>query len=106
MCWFRIVCWCTMGLVFNPASLAGPLSCVIAAMHANYHHTTPGSYIHNMDIVANGKMAILAGVCTMGLTATNYIIHLTDRKPKLCVVTDIDQSRLDRAASKFPLEKS
>lgn len=30
---------------YYPASLAEPLSCVIGAMHANYH-TKPGSYVH------------------------------------------------------------
>jgi threonine dehydrogenase-like Zn-dependent dehydrogenase len=90
---------------FYPASLAEPLSCVIGAMHANYH-TTPGSYIHNMEIVADGKMAILAGVGPMGLAAINYVIHRADRKPKLCVVTDIDQTRLDRAASIYTVAEA
>jgi len=83
---------------FYPASLAEPLSCVIGAMHANYH-ITPGSYIHKMEIVENGKMAILAGVGPMGLAAINYVIHRENRHPALCVVTDVDQVRLDRAAS-------
>ncbi len=90
---------------FYPASLAEPLSCVIGAMHANYH-TTPGSYIHNMEIVDGGKMAILAGVGPMGLAAINYVIHRKDRKPKLLVVTDIDQARLDRAAMIYPVEEA
>ncbi len=90
---------------FYPASLAEPLSCVIGTMHANYH-TTPGSYIHNMEIVAGGKMAILAGVGPMGLAAINYVIHRADRKPKLCVVTDIDQVRLDRAASIYTVDEA
>ncbi|MFB6343020.1 zinc-binding dehydrogenase [Saccharicrinis sp. FJH62] len=88
---------------YYPASLAEPLSCVIGAMHANYH-TTPGSYEHKMEIVDGGKMAILAGVGPMGLAAINYVINRIDRKPSLMVVTDIDQSRLDRAASIFPPE--
>ncbi|MFB6317212.1 zinc-binding dehydrogenase [Saccharicrinis sp. FJH54] len=88
---------------YYPASLAEPLSCVIGAMHANYH-TTPGSYEHKMEIVDGGKMAILAGVGPMGLAAINYVINRKDRKPSLMVVTDIDQSRLDRAASIFPPE--
>ncbi|HBL73589.1 MAG: L-sorbose 1-phosphate reductase [Bacteroidetes bacterium GWF2_42_66] len=88
---------------FYPASLAEPLSCVIGAMHANYH-TTPGSYIHQMEIVQGGKMAILAGVGPMGLAAINYVIRREDRKPSLMVVTDIDQSRLDRAASIYSPE--
>ena len=88
---------------FYPASLAEPLSCVIGAMHANYH-ITPGSYIHNMEIVAGGKMAILAGVGPMGLAAINYVLNRVDRSPSLVVVTDIEQSRLDRAASLYTID--
>jgi L-sorbose 1-phosphate reductase len=88
---------------FYPASLAEPLSCVIGAMHANYH-TKPGSYIHQMEIVDGGKMAILAGVGPMGLAAINYVVSRKDRKPSLLVITDIDQSRLNRAAEIFPVE--
>ncbi|NMB06210.1 MAG: zinc-binding dehydrogenase [Bacteroidales bacterium] len=83
---------------YYPASLAEPLSCVIGAMHANYH-TTPGSYKHKMEIVEDGKMAILAGVGPMGLAAINYVLNRENRKPSLLVVTDVDQARLDRAAS-------
>ena len=88
---------------FYPASLAEPLSCVIGAMHANYH-STPGSYIHHMEIVDRGNMAILAGVGPMGLAAINYVLHREDRSPALFVVTDIDQTRLDRAASLYSPE--
>ncbi len=88
---------------FYPASLAEPLSCVIGAMHANYH-ITPGSYIHKMDIVEDGKMAILAGVGPMGLAAINYVLRREDRHPSLCVVTDVDQTRLDRAATLYTVE--
>ncbi|HEX2394176.1 MAG TPA: alcohol dehydrogenase catalytic domain-containing protein, partial [Bacteroidales bacterium] len=41
---------------YYPGALAEPLSCVIGAMHANYH-TNPGSYIHQMEIVNDGNMA-------------------------------------------------
>ncbi|MDD3968801.1 MAG: zinc-binding dehydrogenase [Proteiniphilum sp.] len=88
---------------YYPASLAEPLSCVIGAMHANYH-TTPGSYVHQMEIVDGGKMAILAGVGPMGLAAINYTLHREDRKPSLLVVTDVDQARLDRAASIYTVD--
>ena len=88
---------------YYPASLAEPLSCVIGAMHANYH-TTPGSYTHKMEIVDGGKMAILAGVGPMGLAAINYVLHREDRKPSLLVVTDVDQARLDRAASIYTID--
>jgi L-sorbose 1-phosphate reductase len=95
-------------LVYNgpgyyPASLAEPLSCVIGAMHANYH-TKPGSYVHQMGIADGGKMAILAGVGPMGLAAINYVVNRKDRKPSLLVVTDIDQIRLGRAAEIYPVE--
>jgi len=85
---------------FYPASLSEPLSCVIGAMHANYH-TRPGSYIHQMEIVEGGKMAILAGVGPMGLAAINYVLERKDRKPSLLVVTDIDNARLERAAALY-----
>jgi threonine dehydrogenase-like Zn-dependent dehydrogenase len=88
---------------FFPASMAEPLSCVIGAMHANYH-IKPGSYVHDMEIVDGGKLAILAGVGPMGLAAINYAIHREDRKPSLMVVTDIDQVRLDRAAHLYSPE--
>jgi threonine dehydrogenase-like Zn-dependent dehydrogenase len=88
---------------YYPASLAEPLSCVIGAMHANYH-TTPGSYVHEMEVVDGGKMAILAGVGPMGLAAISYVLHREDRKPSLLVVTDVNQARLDRAASIYTVE--
>ena len=88
---------------FYPASLSEPLSCVIGAMHACYH-TTPGSYVHSMEIKDGGKMALLAGVGPMGLAMINYVLHREDRRPSLFVVTDIDQARLDRAASLYTKE--
>ena len=88
---------------FYPASLSEPLSCVIGAMHACYH-TTPGSYVHAMEIKNGGKMALLAGVGPMGLACINYVLHREDRKPSLFVVTDIDQARLDRAATLYTKE--
>jgi threonine dehydrogenase-like Zn-dependent dehydrogenase len=86
---------------YYPASLAEPLSCVIGAMHANYH-TKPGSYIHEMEIIRGGNMALLAAAGPMGLAAINYVIHREDIRPGLLVVTDIDQARLDRAERLFP----
>jgi threonine dehydrogenase-like Zn-dependent dehydrogenase len=91
------------GQGYFPASLSEPLSCVIGAIHANYH-TTPGSYHHQMGIRENGNMAILAGAGPMGLAAINYTILRTDRKPALLVVTDIDPARLYRAAALYSPE--
>jgi threonine dehydrogenase-like Zn-dependent dehydrogenase len=90
------------GQGFFPASLAEPLSCVIGAFHANYH-MKPGSYTHYMDIKEDGNMAILAGVGPMGLAAINYGLF-RKRKPSLMVVTDIDDTRLKRAAELFSPE--
>lgn len=91
------------GEAFYPASLSEPLSCVIGAMHACYH-TTPGSYVHSMEIKDNGKLALLAGVGPMGLALINYVLYREDRHPSLFVVTDIDQARLDRAAKLYTPE--
>ena len=88
---------------FYPASLSEPLSCVIGAMHACYH-TTPGSYVHKMEIKDGGRLALLAGVGPMGLAMINYVLHREDRHPSLFVVTDIDQARLDRAARLYTVE--
>lgn len=88
---------------FFPASLSEPMSCVIGAMHANYH-LTPGSYVHKMEIKDGGRMALLASVGPMGLAAINYVLHRAERRPSLLVVTDINQERLDRAASLYTVE--
>jgi len=84
------------GDAFYGASLSEPLSCVAGTFHAMYH-ATRGSYEHSMGIREGGKMAILAGVGPMGLAAIDYILNC-DRRPGKLVVTDIDQSRLDRAS--------
>ncbi len=81
---------------FYGGSLAEPMSCIIGAFHATYH-TVQGKYVHNMGIVKDGNMAILAGAGPMGLGAIDYA--LSDRRPKLLVVTDIDKARLKRASS-------
>ena len=86
---------------FFPASLSEPMSCIVGAFHANYHHARPGFYEHDMGVRPGGNMAILAGAGPMGLGAVDYALHC-DRKPRLLVVTDIDEVRLRRAESFFP----
>ena len=90
------------GREFFFASLSEPLSCIIGAFHAQYH-TKPGVYVHEMGIVPGGSMALLACAGPMGLGAIDYAIHC-DRRPGLLVVTDIDQAKLDRAASIYTVE--
>jgi threonine dehydrogenase-like Zn-dependent dehydrogenase len=90
------------GEAFYPASLSEPMSCIVGAFHASYH-VPPGTYNHVMGIKEGGNMAILAGVGPMGLGAIDYALH-QDRKPRLVVVTDIDDNRLARAACLFTPE--
>lgn len=90
------------GEAFFPASLSEPMSCIVGAFHASYH-IPPGTYVHEMGIKIGGNMAILAGVGPMGLGAIDYALH-QERKPGLLVVTDIDDSRLSRAACLFTPE--
>ena len=85
-------------------SVSEPLSCIVGTYHAMYH-TQMGKYDHIMGIKQGGSMAILAGAGPMGLGAIDYAIHC-DRKPGLLVVTDIDQPRLDRAASIYTVEEA
>jgi threonine dehydrogenase-like Zn-dependent dehydrogenase len=82
---------------FYMGSHSEPISCIIGAYHAQYH-TKAGSYEHQMGIKEGGSLVLLASAGPMGLGAIDYAIH-NPRKPALCVVTDIDQARLDRAAS-------
>lgn len=90
--------------VYFYGSLAEPMSCIIGTFHAMYH-TTAGCYEHKMGIVEGGKMALLASVGPMGLGAIDYAIHC-DRRPSLLVVTDIDDARLERAASIYTVEEA
>lgn len=92
------------GKGFFPASLAEPMSCIVGAFHASYH-TKDGGYTHHMGIVGGGNMAILAGCGPMGLGAIDYAIH-NPKRPKLLVVTDIDDKRLERAASIHTLDEA
>jgi len=92
------------GEAFYGGSLAEPMSCIVGAFHATYH-TIPGKYVHNMGIVEGGNMAILAGAGPMGLGAIDYAIH-SNRRPKLLVVTDINEARLKRASSIHIVEEA
>ena len=92
------------GEAFFSGSLSEPVSCIVGTYHANYH-TTQGSYEHKMGIVEGGNLAILAGAGPMGLGAIDYAIHC-DRKPGRVVVTDIDDTRLARAAEILSVEEA
>jgi len=89
---------------FYMGSLAEPVSCIVGAFHAQYH-TRGGSYVHSMGIAEGGSLALLAGVGPMGLGAIDYAIH-NPRKPSRLVVTDIDDSRLERASQLLSVEEA
>jgi threonine dehydrogenase-like Zn-dependent dehydrogenase len=85
------------GEAFFMASLSEPVSCLIGALKAQYH-IPPGTYDHQMGIREGGKCACLASAGPMGMGLVDLLLHGW-RRPALVVVTDIDQGRLDRAAS-------
>jgi threonine dehydrogenase-like Zn-dependent dehydrogenase len=89
---------------FFMGSLSEPVSCVVGAFHAQYH-TKGGSYTHSMGIVKGGSLALLAGAGPMGLGAIDYAVH-NPRKPSRLVVTDMDESRLERAAMLLTAEEA
>ena len=90
--------------VFFYGSLSEPMSCIVGTFHA-FYHTRQGEYVHDMGIVEGGNMAILAGVGPMGLGSIDYALH-NPRKPKLLVVTDIDDKRLERAQRIYTVEEA
>lgn len=92
------------GRAYYEASLAEPMSCSIGAFNAAYH-TQMGVYTHQMGVKEGGKLAIMAGAGPMGLGALTYALH-RDVRPSMIVVTDLNQERLDRAASLFPPEEA
>ena len=84
-------------------SLIEPSSCVLRGYKANYH--LDGDLMPYGNIKPKGKVIILAGCGPMGLVAIDCALH-GDVKPSLVVVTDINEERLSRAASLFPVEKA
>lgn len=88
---------------FFNGSLIEPASCVLRGYKANFH--LDNAQNHVMGIKEGGNVAILAGCGPMGLVAIDCALH-GDIKPSLVVVTDLDQTRLDRAKSIFAPEKA
>ena len=93
------------GESFYKISLAEPVACILAALKEQYHHKKDNKYEYEMGIVEGGNFAILGGAGPMGLAAVEILLN-AERKPKLIVVTDIDNARLDRAKKLFPKEKT
>jgi len=85
-------------------SLAEPMSCIAGAMHASFH-VEQGTYVHEMGIKEGGVMAILAGAGPMGLGMIDYTLNC-DRRPSLLIITDVDDVKLERAASIYTVEEA
>ena len=92
------------GDAFFKASLAEPVCCIIGAYKTSYHYKA-GEYVHQMGLKEGGSLAILAGAGPMGLSAVDLALHGHNR-PACLAVTDIDQPRLDRAASIFTVAEA
>lgn len=91
---------------FYGASLGEPMSCIIGGFHASYH-TTPGAYNHVMGTKPNGNLAILGGAGAMGLGAIDYALAMAPAiRPKVIVVTDVSDERLERASQFITQEKA
>lgn len=82
---------------FFEVSVSEPMYCIIGGYKANYH-TKPETHEHFIGTKEGGNIAILGGCGPMGLGAVSYALA-TEQKPKMVVVTDIDDERLDRARS-------
>ncbi len=85
------------GESFYQASLGEPMSCIIGGYHANYH-TNKQNYNHAMGTKEGGNILIMGGCGPMGLGAVSYGLRFENR-PKRIVVTDLDDKKLERAAS-------
>ncbi len=90
------------GNAYYKASLAEPLSCIIAAFKASFHSTAQAGEIIP-GIKSGGQLAILAGAGPMGMGAIDYALH-GPVKPARIVVTDIDEGRLKRTQRIFSKE--
>lgn len=88
---------------FFRGSLVEPVSCVLRGFKGTFHMNEHGEHVTGLK--EGGRLAILAGCGPMGLEAVDCALHGDDR-PAQIVVTDIDQSRLDRAASIFDPEEA
>jgi threonine dehydrogenase-like Zn-dependent dehydrogenase len=89
---------------FFQASLSEPVACILGALKSQYH-TEPQQYEHIMGIKKNGNTALLGGAGPMGLEFLDLILH-GEKKPGCVVLTDIDQTKLERAAVLFPVSQA
>jgi threonine dehydrogenase-like Zn-dependent dehydrogenase len=89
---------------FFHASLSEPISCILGALHTQYH-VKPNEHDHELGIKNNGNVVLLGGAGPMGLGFVDLLLN-GDKRPGLLVVTDIDNGRLHRAGKLFPREEA
>ena len=88
------------GDAFFKCSLAEPISCIVSAFRTNYHNAFC-SHDLEVGIVNKGTMLLMAGCGAMGLGCIDIACHSPEKRPRRLVVTEIDESRLARAAKMF-----
>ena len=86
---------------FFSASLIEPASCVLRGYKESYHLDKDHKPVQG--IKEGGNVIILAGCGPMGLVATQVALYGNVR-PKKVVVTDLDESRIERAKKLFKKE--
>lgn len=93
------------GDTFFEGSLVEPLSCVVGAFNAQYHHRKMYGYDHVMGVKEGGTMALLGATGPMGFLAIDLAVH-GPKKPKTLFVTGRTQSKLDLAKKLYPVEEA
>ena len=94
--------WFDDKMPFFQASLGEPYACLIFAFYANFH-TERNTRGIKAGIRDGGNMSIMGGCGPMGFGGVELILNM-DKRPKLLVVTDVDQARIDQAARVIPPE--
>ena len=92
------------GESFFEASLGEPMSCIIGGFRGNYH-TNKRNHELKTGTKEDGDIILLGGCGPMGLGAVSYGLQF-ENKPKRMVVTDIDETKIERAKNVLPPESA
>lgn len=92
------------GESFFEASLGEPMSCIIGGFRGNYH-TNKRNHELKIGTKEDGDIILLGGCGPMGLGAVSYGLQF-ENKPKRMVVTDIDETKIERAKKVLPPESA
>lgn len=92
------------GNTFYEVSVAEPMYCIIGGYNSNFH-TDDLSYDHHKGTRKGGNILILGGCGPMGLGAVSYALAM-ENKPKMVVVTDISEERIEHAKKVISVEEA